>query len=82
MIRLKAMLASKKKEHLDAPVEKSPAKSESRRVVPKSFRTALDKLISTGVSSLDTTYLRALATHPTWEPRAAASTTAGIVSLQ
>ena len=65
---VKAMLASKKKEKVDTPVEKAPAIIESRRSVPKSFRTTLDKLIGTGVSSLDTTYLRALATHPTGNP--------------
>ncbi|EXJ60343.1 hypothetical protein A1O7_04495 [Cladophialophora yegresii CBS 114405] len=64
---VKTMLASRKKEKLDAPVEKASV-SENRRVVPKSFRTALDRLISSGVSTLDTTYLRALATHPTGNP--------------
>ncbi|KIW68866.1 hypothetical protein PV04_04781 [Phialophora macrospora] len=64
---VKAMLASKKKEKLDAPVEKAPV-AENRRVVPKSFRIALDRLISSGISTLDTTYLRALATHPTGNP--------------
>ncbi|ETI24827.1 hypothetical protein G647_04197 [Cladophialophora carrionii CBS 160.54] len=64
---VKTMLASRKKEKLDAPVEKESV-SENGRVVPKSFRTALDRLISSGVSALDTTYLRALATHPTGNP--------------
>jgi nucleolar protein 9 len=64
---VKVMLASKKKEKLDAPIEKASV-SENRRVVPKSFRIALDRLISSGISTLDTTYLRALATHPTGNP--------------
>ena len=65
---IRAMLASRKKEKPDAPIYKAPAALENKRVVPKSFRTALDKLISSGISSLDTTYLRALATHPTGNP--------------
>ena len=65
---LKAMLASKKKEKLDTPIEKDAGSSDAKRVVPKSFRTALDKLISSAISTLDTTYLGALATHPTGNP--------------
>ncbi|KAH0845909.1 hypothetical protein AYO21_07008 [Fonsecaea monophora] len=65
---LKAMVASKRKENLAAPVEKEIGASESKRVVPKSFRNALDKLIKSAISALDTTYLRALATHPTGNP--------------
>ncbi|KAJ9603894.1 Nucleolar protein 9 [Cladophialophora chaetospira] len=65
---VKAMLASKKKEKLDAPASKESELPENRRAVPKSFRTSLDRLIRSGVSTLDTTYLRALATHPTGNP--------------
>lgn len=65
---IKALLASKKKEKLDTPIEKVAQVPESKRVVPKTFRPALDGLIKSGVSSLDTTYLRALATHPTGNP--------------
>lgn len=42
-------------------------RSESR-VVPESFGLALEKIIDGAVSSLDMTYLRALATHPTGNP--------------
>ncbi|KIW27856.1 uncharacterized protein PV07_07557 [Cladophialophora immunda] len=65
---VKAMVASKRKEKLEAPVEKETETSDSKRVVPKTFRNALDKLISSAISALDTTYLRALATHPTGNP--------------
>lgn len=64
---VKAMLASKKKEKLEAPV-RDEGKSTNKRVVPKTFRPALDKLIHSAISTLDTTYLRALATHPTGNP--------------
>ncbi|KIY03255.1 uncharacterized protein Z520_01722 [Fonsecaea multimorphosa CBS 102226] len=65
---VKAMVASKRKEKLEAPVEKETETHESKRVVPKTFRNALGKLISSAISALDTTYLRALATHPTGNP--------------
>ncbi|OAP65510.1 hypothetical protein AYL99_01482 [Fonsecaea erecta] len=65
---VKAMVASKRKEKLEAPVVKETEIHETKRVVPKTFRNALDKLIGSAISSLDTTYLRALATHPTGNP--------------
>ena len=43
------------------------ANTESR-TVPRSFNDALDHMISSMVAGLDTTYLRALATHPTGNP--------------
>ena len=43
------------------------ANTESR-TVPRSFNDALDHMISSMVAGLDTTYLRALATHPTGKP--------------
>ncbi len=65
---VKAMLASKKKEKLDMPAKKESEVPENKRVVPKTFRASLERLISSGISTLDTTYLRALATHPTGNP--------------
>ncbi|KAK5190554.1 Nucleolar protein 9 [Exophiala xenobiotica] len=64
----KTILASKKKEKLDAPVVNEKHHSESKRRVPKSFGKALAEIIDSSVSSVDTTYLRALATHPTGNP--------------
>lgn len=64
----KTILASKKKEKLEAPVAAEKATSQSKRRVPKSFGQALTTLIQSTVSSVDATYLRALATHPTGNP--------------
>ncbi|EXJ94764.1 hypothetical protein A1O1_03162 [Capronia coronata CBS 617.96] len=65
---VKAMLASKKKEKLEAPAATELQSTQNKRVVPKTFRPALEKLIHSAISALDTTYLRALATHPTGNP--------------
>ena len=67
-VEMKTMVASKRKEKLDAPTKEAADSSGNRRHVPKSFRGALSKLISSAISSLDTTSLRALATHPTGSP--------------
>jgi nucleolar protein 9 len=70
-------LASKNKdkiEHLTARTRAMTSKtrtnsdSTTQRSVPPSFREALDKMIKESVAPLDTTYLRALATHPTGNP--------------
>lgn len=63
-----SMLASKKKEKIDTPEKINLEMSENKRVVPKSFHQALSELIHSAISSLDTTYLRALATHPLGNP--------------
>jgi len=65
---LKVMLASKKKENLQSALIADTEAPQGRRSVPKSFTNALSKLIRAAISSLDTTYLRALATHPTGNP--------------
>lgn len=62
----KSVVASKRKEKLDV-VHAGLPPPETRKV-PKSFTEALRRLISTAVSSIDTTYLRALATHPIGNP--------------
>lgn len=68
---LKSMLASRKKEKLDLPrtyEEEQKVNEQAKRKVPESFSKALRDLISLAVSGLDTTYLRALATHQTGNP--------------
>jgi nucleolar protein 9 len=62
----KKILASKKKEKLDPPTKEEP--SAEARPVPKTFKAALSDLTTQAVSTLDDTYLRALATHPTGNP--------------
>ena len=65
-----SVLQSKKKEHVSItggqpiPIEE---KTEVR-MVPDSFHTALEKMMAGAVAGLDTTYLRALATHPIANP--------------
>lgn len=61
-----ALVASKRKEKVDAPAEGNL--HTGRRQVPKLFKKAMADLMSASVASLDTTYLRALATHPTGNP--------------
>lgn len=63
----KEMVASRKKEHIElarAPEEKS----QSHRRVPTSFKEASQGLVNTAIAAIDSTYLRALATHPTGNP--------------
>ena len=65
-----SVLQSKKKEHVSIAGRKqvtTEARSEAR-IVPDSFHTALDKMMAGSVAGLDTTYLRALATHPIANP--------------
>ena len=61
------VVASKKKEKVDAP-ERDNHSDKHPRVVPESFQTALSGLIAAAISGLDGTYLRSLATHPTGNP--------------
>lgn len=63
----KTMLASKRKENLKGPSAPEATAAESRKV-PKSFLEATSSLTTAAVASLDTTYLRALATHSTGNP--------------
>jgi nucleolar protein 9 len=60
-----AETAAKKDKH-DSEAQNRLA--DAPRKVPKTFLEAAAKLKETAVSSLDTTYLRALATHPTGNP--------------
>ena len=65
-----SLLKSKKKENITiiGPNAKIPDATKESRTVPDSFQIALDKMISGMVAGLDTTYLRALATHPVGNP--------------
>lgn len=66
----KTLIKSKKAENISASATTSTSKNASSelRTVPSSFNDALDHTISSIVAGLDTTYLRALATHPTGNP--------------
>ncbi|RMZ88062.1 hypothetical protein DV736_g4711, partial [Chaetothyriales sp. CBS 134916] len=61
------LVASRKKEKLDPHMEADTFPSTTR-AVPKSFTKALSSVINVAVSKTDTTWLRALATHPTGNP--------------
>ena len=65
-----SVLQSKKKEHVSITGYKPTLTEEKTevRVVPDSFHSALEKMIAGAVVGLDTTYLRALATHPIANP--------------
>lgn len=63
-----SVLASRKKEKIEAYASREENVSTGSRHVPQSFNDALNRLISSSVSSLDTTYIRALATHPIGNP--------------
>ncbi|KAK5013718.1 Nucleolar protein 9, partial [Cryomyces antarcticus] len=65
----KSVLQSKRKEKIGVHgAEKPKDTALGKRIVPDSFSDALAKLITDSVLGLDTTYLRALATHPTGNP--------------
>ncbi|KAK7529942.1 pyridoxal phosphate-dependent transferase [Phyllosticta citribraziliensis] len=65
----RSLLHSKKKEQVSVARAENPDENilESR-AVPEAFLAALEKMINGSVAGLDTTYLRALATHPTGNP--------------
>ncbi|MCJ1391636.1 Nucleolar protein 9 [Xylographa bjoerkii] len=65
-----SLLQSKKKEKIDITGRRTESKSEDMRTrtVPDSFQAALDEMILGTVAGLETTYLQALATHPTGNP--------------
>lgn len=65
-----SVLQSKKKEHVSITGGKpiSTEGTTEARMVPDSFHTALEKMMAGAVAGLDTTYLRALATHPIANP--------------
>jgi nucleolar protein 9 len=61
------MLASKRKENLGNAATPD-IEAVTPRKVPKSFLKAMTKMTTATVASLDTNYIRALATHPTGNP--------------
>ena len=64
-----SLLQSKKKEKVDVTgLSRASDSSLQARTVPGSFQEAVDKVISGTVTGLDTTYVRALATHPVGNP--------------
>ena len=63
-----SVLASRKKEKIGVYSNSEENIPVASRKVPPSFNEALSRLISSSVSTLDTTYIRALATHPTGNP--------------
>ena len=64
------LLQSKSKEGIQLVSREHPrsSASSSARTVPDSFATALDRMIKGVLAGLDTTYLRALASHPVANP--------------
>lgn len=69
-INTKTLVRSKKAENITSAgstLTIADASTESR-IVPRSFDDALDHMMSNMLAGLDTTYLRALATHPTGNP--------------
>lgn len=66
-VSMQKILASKKKERVDTLARNSQVIEQSHPV-PKTFQTALSCLTAAAVSNLDSTSLRALATHPTGNP--------------
>lgn len=64
------LIQSKKKENV-AMVSRNSGESETKResrTVPESFHAAVERMISGTLAGLDTTYLRALTTHPVANP--------------
>jgi len=65
----KTVLQSKRKEKVGiSGLEKTQEWALEKRQVPQSFLDALEKVINTSASSLDTQNLRMLATHPLGNP--------------
>ncbi|KAI1318984.1 pumilio-family RNA binding repeat domain-containing protein [Xylariaceae sp. FL0255] len=66
----KSLIHSKKKEKISAPwtFSSSTDANTQLRAVPNSFNLAAKKIIADSVSSMSTTELRVLATHPTGNP--------------
>jgi len=69
-ISTKSLLQSKKKERITVPGAPSASDETAAkaRVVPESFKLATQKIIADSTSSMDSTALRVLATHPTGNP--------------
>lgn len=69
-VSTKSLLQSKRKEHISvtgAPTDTAEANAQIR-VVPESFTLAVQKILEDTITSMDSTALRVLATHPTGNP--------------
>lgn len=66
----KTMLQSKRKEKVSiAGHDSSPTEfTLNKRSVPSSFQYAVEKIISDTIATMDTSFIRVLATHPTGNP--------------
>ncbi|KAL3426358.1 Nucleolar protein 9 [Phlyctema vagabunda] len=66
----RTLLQSKKKEKIGINgMDSAPTSvSLSKRAVPESFQFAIDKIITDTIASMDTAFIRVLATHPTGNP--------------
>lgn len=62
------LLASRRKEKVETTQLSPQLAASEERVVPQSFLTAVNEMTVAATSTLGTTYLRALATHPTGNP--------------
>jgi nucleolar protein 9 len=63
-----ALVASRRKEKIETTLASQQPATSKERIVPKSFVTAVNDMMAAVTSALETTYLRALATHPTGNP--------------
>ena len=66
--RSMALLASRRKEKVEVLLPSAQSTTSAERTVPNSFHVAVNDMIAAATSTLETTYLRALATHPTGNP--------------
>lgn len=64
----KGMLAKGKREIIQKAATDDTEHTTSKWTVPASFKPTLNAMITSSISGLDTTSLRALATHPTGNP--------------
>lgn len=66
----RTLMQSKKKEKISITgLDTSPTElSLNKRAVPSSFQYAVDKIISDTIATMDTSFIRVLATHPTGNP--------------
>jgi nucleolar protein 9 len=63
-----ALVASRRKEKIETTLASQQSAASKERSVPKSFVTAVNDMMAAATSALETTYLRALATHPIGNP--------------
>jgi nucleolar protein 9 len=63
-----ALVASRRKEKMETTPASQQLATSKERSVPKSFVAAANDMMAAATSALETTYLRALATHPTGNP--------------